>query len=196
MSAEHLRTWPSAARRLRAAATRHSLPRKAATWAPSLSWLTCHPCHPPREVLHSPSSQNISQATRGGLPVIIGCPNINVTLTQWPPSLPSPLVNLMDLLTPVPPRTATDFAACQPLEGRVLKTVGRKKGETRLSAYLAELSSVSRALASALRIVCALQGPVTGLALPPPPLKAVAAALTAAPALSLLQNMFRLLQTL
>lgn len=122
----------------------------------------------------------------GGLPVIIGCPNINVTLTQWPPSLPSPLVNLMDLLTPVPPRTATDFAACQPLESRVLKTVGKKKGEKCFSAYLAELSRVSRALASVLRIVCALQGPVTDLSLPPSPLKAVPAALTAAPALSLL----------
>ena len=39
----------------------------------------------------------------GCLPVITGCPNINVTLTQWPQSLPSPLVNLMDLLTSVPP---------------------------------------------------------------------------------------------
>ena len=36
---------------------------EAATWARSLSWLACHPCHPPREALRSPSSQNIAQAT-------------------------------------------------------------------------------------------------------------------------------------
>lgn len=72
----------------------------------------------------------------GRLPVITGCPNINVTLTQWPRSLPSPLVNLMDLLTAVPPRTATDFAAGQPLESKgqpaALRTVG-KKGEMCIS---------------------------------------------------------------
>lgn len=65
MSAEHLRTWPSTARRLQAAATRHRLQRDAATWAHSLSWFASHPCHPPREVFHSPSSQNILQATQG-----------------------------------------------------------------------------------------------------------------------------------
>ena len=75
---------------------------------------------------------------RGCLPVITGCPNINVTLTQWPRSLPSPLVNLMDLLTSVPPKTATDFAAGQPLESKgqpaALRT-GGKKGEMCVSSH-------------------------------------------------------------
>lgn len=68
---------------------------------------------------------------RGCLPAITGCPNRNVTLTQWPRSLPSPLVNLMDLLTSVPPRAATDFAAGQPLESKgqpAALGAGGKKG--------------------------------------------------------------------
>lgn len=127
----------------------------------------------------------------GRLPVITGCPNINVTLTQWPRSLPLPLVNLMDLLTSVPPRTATDFAAGQPLESKgqpaALRTVG-KKGEMRLSGSSRSCPG-GHALANALAIVCALQAPVTDLSFPPPPQEFPQ--LSAAPALSLLHSTFR-----
>lgn len=133
MSAEHLGTWPSAARRR--GRRRHGLHRRLPPGLIPCRVSACHPCHRPREALCSPSSQNISKQP-GRLPVITGCPNINVTLTQWPRSLPSPLVNLMDLLTAVPPRTATDFAAGQPLESKgqpaALRTVG-KKGEMCIS---------------------------------------------------------------
>lgn len=133
---------------------------QAATWAPSLSWLSCHPCHHPREVdaPQTPAPRTFPKQPRS-LSVIIACPNINVTLTQWPMSLPSPLVNLMDLLTSVPPRMAPDLAAGHPGgEQGSPATKGWKQWEgsrEKQALISAELSRVSGALASALPILCA-----------------------------------------
>lgn len=84
MSAEHLRTWPSAARR----------PRLPPAWSPPerlppgliLSY-RLSPCHRPREALQKPQLPEHFPSNRR-LPVITGVSNINVTLTQWPRSLP------------------------------------------------------------------------------------------------------------
>lgn len=106
---------------------------EAATWAHSLSWLACHPCHPPREALRSPSSQNISQAT--------GVPASNQRVSKYKchlnpmatePSITISQPNGSADFSSTPRRTATDFAAGQPLDSKgqpaALRTV-RKKGE-------------------------------------------------------------------
>lgn len=138
MSAEHLRTWPSAARSLRAAASRHCLHREPGCHLGSFSVMALLSPLPPSQggrCPANPSSQNISQATQE--------PVSNNSMSKYKchlnPMATEPSITISQ------PNGSADFSPTEngswlgsrPPRGRArvtgyqgLKTVGRKQGET------------------------------------------------------------------